>query len=442
MIKLQVTRVGTHLADRAHARAATQQVVRRHELDWLRSFAVFGLIPFHAAIVFTTGSGDYVKNSETSQAIDTLVSFIAPWGMPLIFLVGGASACFALRSRRPRAYVTERLSRLVVPFIFGMLVIVPLQMYIGQVYRLGRAPPFIPFYAGHVVELLRIPTGAVPQNSADWIGHLWFIPILVVFALLAMPFDWLLHRHYSKRALAALTMRHTSLGYLLLFGLPLGVALLLFQASASWTPALRPLANWSLFAMFLFFFLSGYLIYNDLAFTRRMRTAAPYALVMAIVSLAALEAVDRTHSAPSAAFTPPFVLYCFLRGYVSWFWVAALLGYGMRFLAFSPRWLPYITEAAYPAYIIHMPILSLIALSVVGWQAPLVIKLVIIIITTFAVVLCVYDLAIKRIPALRFLFGLKALRHRAPLDTPLLDISPQILQTPSGSALFPVRQTP
>ena len=216
----------------------------------------------------------------------------------------------------------------------------------------------------------------------------------------------------AKRALAALTMRHTSLGYLLLFGLPLGVALLLFQASASWTPALRPLANWSLFAMFLFFFLSGYMIYNDLAFTRRMRTAAPYALVMAIVSLAALEAVDRTHSAPSAAFTPPFVLYCFLRGYVSWFWVAALLGYGMRFLAFSPRWLPYITEAAYPAYIIHLPILSLIALFVVGWQAPLVIKLVIIIIATFAVVLCVYDLAIKRIPALRFLFGLKPLRHR------------------------------
>jgi peptidoglycan/LPS O-acetylase OafA/YrhL len=66
-------------------------------------------------------------------------------------------------------------------------------------------------------------------------------------------------------------------------------------------------------------------------------------------------------------------------------------------------------EATYPAYIIHMPILSFIALFVVGWQMPLLLKFAVIAIATCIVVLSVYDAAIKRVPLLRFLFGLKPL---------------------------------
>ena len=57
------------------------RTVRRHELDWLRTAAVFGLIPFHTAIIFTTGSYDYVKNAQTSAFMDLLTSFVSIWGI-------------------------------------------------------------------------------------------------------------------------------------------------------------------------------------------------------------------------------------------------------------------------------------------------------------------------------------------------------------------------
>jgi peptidoglycan/LPS O-acetylase OafA/YrhL len=417
-IKEGVGHVTTVVRDETSHRSASHHVARRYELDWLRACAVFGLIPFHAVVVFTTASGDYVKNADTSYGMDFLISLIAPWGMPLIFLVGGASACFALQSRSPRAYITERLSRLLIPFLFGMLVIVPIQVYIGQVHRFGAPPPFMPFYAQHVAGLLRLPIEGLPQTGTDWIGHLWFIPILIVFALLAMPFAWLLQPLASTRAPSWITQHRAPLALLLLLGLPVGAIQFLFLASASQTPALRSLSNWALFATFLYFFVMGYLIYRLPLLTHGIRTVAVTALALALASLILMEIVGRTRHAPASAFTGAFLAYCALQGYVSWLWVAGLLGVGMRYLAYSPRWLPYMTEATYPAYIIHMPILSFIALFVVGWQAPLLLKFAVIAVTTCVAVLGVYDASIKRIPLLRFLFGLKPLRAQTGSNHP------------------------
>ena len=46
------------ITTRAASRAREPRTSRRHELDWLRTAAVFGLIPFHTAVIFTTGSYD------------------------------------------------------------------------------------------------------------------------------------------------------------------------------------------------------------------------------------------------------------------------------------------------------------------------------------------------------------------------------------------------
>src|SRR5690242_4449531 len=99
---------------------------RRHELDWLRALAVLGLIPFHAAIVFTTGSGDYIKNDQTSIYMNYLASFISFWGIQLLFFIAGGAAYFALHQRSWRRYISERFSRLAIPCTFGVRTIVPL----------------------------------------------------------------------------------------------------------------------------------------------------------------------------------------------------------------------------------------------------------------------------------------------------------------------------
>src|SRR5215217_3711548 len=61
--------------------------------------------------------------------------FTNRWRMPLIFVVSGAAVMLALGKRSGRAFVLDRLKRLLLPLGFGMLVIVPPQVYAERLHR-------------------------------------------------------------------------------------------------------------------------------------------------------------------------------------------------------------------------------------------------------------------------------------------------------------------
>lgn len=388
--------------------------VRRNELDWLRTFAVLGLIPFHAAVIFTTGSIDYVKNAETSRGVDVFVAFISTWGMPLIFLIAGAGARFALQVRTPPQFVRERFTRLVIPFLFGLVAVVPLQVYIGRIAR-GTTPAFLPFYGDHLVQLLRIFTGVIPASAADFIGHLWFIPMLILFEALVLPLDWFFHTNVGQGLLRVLSARSQRMVLLGAFGLLFGVAQFVFRSGLVINPGAQSVLNVPLFTQFLLAYVLGYVIYADSRLEAAMRTVGLPALLVAIVSWGVLETINLTVSASSRPNgLIAYAAYSLLSGYTSWLWVAAILSYGMRFLTKSSGVLRYLNEAAYPAYVLHMPVLSLIALYVVRWPLPLLAKLVLIVLATLAATLALYDLLVRRIGVMRRLFGLKPRPPRKP----------------------------
>ncbi len=404
---------------------ARDKPVRRNELDWLRTFAVLGLIPFHAAVIFTTGSIDYVKNAETSRGVDVFVAFISTWGMPLIFLIAGAGARFALQVRTPPQFLRERFTRLVIPFLFGMIAVVPLQAYIGRIAP-GAAPAFLPFYGDHLVQLLRVFTGVIPASPGDFIGHLWFIPMLILFEAMVLPLDWFFHTGVGQGLLRAVSARCQRVVLLGLFGLLFGTAQVVFRSGLVINPGAQSVVNLPLFIQFLLAYVFGYVIYADSRLEAAMRTVGLPALLLAIVSWGVLETINLTVSAPSRpGGVIAYAAYALLSGYTSWLWVAAILSYGMRFLTQSSGLLRYLNEAAYPAYVLHMPILSLIALYVVQWPLPLLAKLVLIVLATLAATLALYDLLVRRIGVMRRLFGLKPRMPRKPtIPPPSVDSPP------------------
>ena len=138
-------------ATRAHhdlpvAASAAQGSVRLHYIDWLRVLAVLLLFPFHTLRVYNAGEAFYVKGAQLSVAVDAVVDFVGLWHMPLLMLLAGCSTYFALRKRGPRQYLGERLVRLGVPFVFGLLVLCPPQCWYG-----GR------FNSGYMALVLELP---------------------------------------------------------------------------------------------------------------------------------------------------------------------------------------------------------------------------------------------------------------------------------------------
>jgi uncharacterized membrane protein len=102
---------------------------RRYDIDTLRIFAVFLLIYFHSAMIFNMWPVFHLKDNELSLEAAIFVSFLNLWHMPLFFFLAGMSTFYALDFRSGRLYTRERIKRLLIPLIFGILIVVPPQVY-------------------------------------------------------------------------------------------------------------------------------------------------------------------------------------------------------------------------------------------------------------------------------------------------------------------------
>ncbi|MCC6641398.1 MAG: acyltransferase family protein [Deltaproteobacteria bacterium] len=90
-----------------------QPPARRIDLDVLRVFACYLLIPFHVAMVFNPAPFYHVRNDELSSVLMIACGFVSLWHMPLLFLLAGWSAFASYRSRGAGAFARERVRRLV-----------------------------------------------------------------------------------------------------------------------------------------------------------------------------------------------------------------------------------------------------------------------------------------------------------------------------------------
>ncbi|MGB5895398.1 MAG: hypothetical protein WBG58_14570, partial [Ignavibacteriaceae bacterium] len=88
-------------------------------------------------------------------------------------------------------------------------------------------------------------------------------------------------------------------------------------------------------------------------------------------------------------------------------WIFAVLGFGYKYLNKPGKILSYLSQAAYPVYIIHMIFLYLASFIILPLNLSLELNLIMIILLTFIGCFLSYDLIIKRIGFLRPLFGLK-----------------------------------
>jgi peptidoglycan/LPS O-acetylase OafA/YrhL len=68
----------------------------------------------------------------------------------------------------------------------------------------------------------------------------------------------------------------------------------------------------------------------------------------------------------------------------------------------------YLNQAALPFYIVHYAIIALVAYFVLPWTIPLVAQFLLISSGALLLTLVVYELLIRRIPFMRWLFGVVA----------------------------------
>jgi glucan biosynthesis protein C len=88
-------------------------------------------------------------------------------------------------------------------------------------------------------------------------------------------------------------------------------------------------------------------------------------------------------------------------------WIFSVFAFGYKYLNRGGKTLAYLSQAAYPVYILHMIFLYLGSLLIFPLSLPVQIKFVLVLLFTFAGCFLTYELLIRRINIIRPLFGVK-----------------------------------
>lgn len=368
---------------------------RRLDLDWVRIVAVLLLIPFHSARVFNLGEPFYVKNADLSVPLTFLIGFLVVWQMPLLFLVAGASTWYALGHRTSGQYVSERLRRLMIPFVFGTLVIVPPQMYLALLHRSETSASYLEYYP----RFLELRPFDIPDYTGigfSW-AHLWFILNLFVISLFVLPLLMWLGRGAGRAAVSRLAgLVDRGRGILLL-------AVLLVLVGDLPEPDGKPIFT------HLTVFVLGFVLASDERFGRAMQRNRWPALILGAATMSVFFWVEMS-GIQLADNSFEDVAYYIVRNCNLWFWLVALLGFGQRHLNADNRVLRYARDAAYPFYLLHQTVIVVIAFFVVQWSADPMVKFSVIAVSSLVATIGLYDLLVRRTNATRFLFGIKPRR--------------------------------
>jgi surface polysaccharide O-acyltransferase-like enzyme len=154
-------------------------VERFHALDSLRAVAMFLGIVLHAAVSFSLAPIPWVvRDAGRNFSFDVLIGFIHGFRMPLFFFIAGFFAHLVWQRGGTRAFLRQRGLRIGLPFLLGMITIIP----VGAAVWLWAES-----YGG---PMPRRPAINAATARAFPTMHLWFLEMLLMLYALAMLAAW------------------------------------------------------------------------------------------------------------------------------------------------------------------------------------------------------------------------------------------------------------
>ena len=381
--------------------------MRRIDLDWLRIIAFALLIGYHVALLYVPWPY-HAKSRSVVPALEPVLLLLNPWRLLLLFLISGVATRFMAERLDGKSLLKNRSMRLLIPLLFGILVVVPPQSYVQAIEQFGFEGSFADFY----MHKYLLSTGKLCKDHSCLIlptwNHLWFILYLYVYTVILLIVDYL--KSYAALSGVRIAAAWTATSVMLL---PITVLISIHVLLAdSFPPNDAFVADWFNHAKYLFVFAVGYATAKDSSFwdaidrTRRsaMTAAAVCGLVIFAVWSQRSELDPRLSSWVFAVGTPIY----------QWSALVTVLGLGRRLLPSADGPLRrYLTEAIFPFYIVHQTAIVIASYELRDEGLSIPVEAAIIIAVTALACWMTFEV-VRRVPYLRILFGLKAHTERPP----------------------------
>ncbi|UYP45878.1 Glucans biosynthesis protein C [Candidatus Lokiarchaeum ossiferum] len=372
-------------------------------VDYLRIFAVFLVIPYHIIIsyvesVFGEGTHFTIWNEYFPKGAHQIWNFFNPWHMQLLFVLAGFSLVLSLKKRSFKIFTQERLIRIGIPIIFGIILLNAIMSWFSTMFYYNLHPEVNPIYPN-------LPDFWTFFVYWWWIGksfnsgHLWFLVVLLVLSLgmgliisliQKKKADSTHNQNRSTKFLKFLTHPAT----MLLWGL---IATPLSYIKPAYTnPTLSAIFGVFQYNQVLFFLFGIILACNRQNIDRinqHWKWTLPLGFSMLITWI---------------IFQKDYLLV--LKNVGAWFFVYGLICLASVKLTKSSKTLQYLSKASMPVYILHLPLEIIVGYFII--QLPIYPILEIFLLVIINLILCflLYD-GIHRlnrvIPGIGLVVGIK-----------------------------------
>lgn len=374
---------------------------RRYDLDWLRILAFGLLIFYHTGMLYVADWEFHVKSQYQSEFLQTVMLLVNPWRMPILWIISGIAIRFVLVKVSLRRFIVQRSYRLLLPLLFGILVIVPPQLYYEMSQNGDLNMGYWTFY-----QQFFILDNPIFKNYSPgiWhhidVNHLWYLRELWQFSLYFILLLPVLNSHLCNKVVDWLVTLNS-------YWLVALVTLPVFIIQTITDDTKEPLG---------FLFLTyGYILGWHEVLWKRLRKNSFRLLFFSIVSYLVFILFYHLVWKYLSDETSPLLL---LAGSVIYsldrvLWVMTLLALAFRFLNQPSDKIHYLNEAVYPYYILHQTVIISVAFELAKFRLGPLMEPIIVILVTFVICALGFEI-IRRVDLLRPLFGLKIIGRYHP----------------------------
>ena len=369
---------------------------RHYGLDWLRIGAFGLLIFYHIGMVFVPW-GFHVKTAQPLGWVAVPMLALNSWRLLLLFVVSGyASRALLARGHGTGRFATTRTWRLIVPLLFGILVVVPLQPWVELTTQHGYAHDFGHFLLHDYFRFDTVRGIVLPTWQHLWfVAYLWFYTMLLAGAVAV----------FGRRSFQSVFDR--LFGTILVWFVPaawlVAVSAWLFPGVAPTNDLVDDLVS---HAQYLPGFLFGFALAGSPSALAAMRRWWPFALGIGLFSYAIVAAIELQWPGSTTPTWPYGILFASARAVQGWSMIVALIGLADTYLNRDHPWRRILTEAVFPFYIVHQTIIVGVEGGLLPFALPRIVEFCVLLVTTVAGCWAFYAVG-RRIGWLRPLIGLR-----------------------------------
>lgn len=377
---------------------------RRLELDWLRVLAFGLLIFYHVGMLYADGWGWHYKSHYLSEFLPNIMMWSNQWRMSLLFLISGVAVSFLLHNMPYWQFYRTRHSKILLPLLFGMTVVVVPQVYIEMASKnLIADVGYGEFWWAYLDQTNPMFEQAKTLGTLHitW-NHLWFLMYIFSYSLIV----WSLYPLINSQFLRGfwLWLNGHMPKWMLLAGPILGfyfIGMLLWEdyptTHAFW-------GDWHNHAKSLSCFLLGFALVRSSRLWGGISELRWLALIGASLTYAyTLFAFNGIQLGEGEFWQELNGLLWSANG---WLWILTVIAWAQHKLVFTNAALRYLNGGVYCFYILHQTAIIVIAYFLVPVQLGPVLEPVLVMSGTAISCWLGYEV-LGRIPLLSMLLGVK-----------------------------------